>query len=360
MNNIFLIIGLLLVSIFGLLSIKKKEGNVYRYIQTGIFTLFLFLSLMSLILYSYPAKEEALMNGEMINTKEIIPGAQHDNFNFVTVKSGFVNNLFDRWFIQSMFWKEPTFYSAQNTTLEIRTSDEEKEVSKSFLDEGMDKVYLGVLNSLDEQLKYEKKLVVTSVFSSNKFKAADLIEKGDEILLVDGVAFTSREKLDQYLKESDGTEVKLVLERKEKVLEINLKRNRNYVGIHSLGFWPREKFKYDFPEQLLTIKNSKLDGGNSAGLLIGLQLYYEAKDKQIDKNLVVAGTGGLEEDGTVSPIGGVSYKVKACYDAGADIFFVPELNAAEALETQKKIGANSMKIISVKNLNEAIKYLDSL
>ena len=45
---------------------------------------------------------------------------------------------------------------------------------------------------------------------------------------------------------------------------------------------------------------------------------------------VVAGTGTIDADGAVGPIGGITLKMVAAGDIGAELFLVPADNCAEA------------------------------
>jgi PDZ domain-containing protein len=46
---------------------------------------------------------------------------------------------------------------------------------------------------------------------------------------------------------------------------------------------------------------------------------------------VIAGTGTIDVEGTVGPIGGIPLKMVAAEEIGAELFLVPEGNCAEAV-----------------------------
>ena len=71
-------------------------------------------------------------------------------------------------------------------------------------------------------------------------------------------------------------------------------------------------------------------GGPSAGLMIGLTVYDLLAEEDLLRGRRIAGTGTLDVDGTVGPVGGVAQKVKAAIDAGYEVMLVPEVSAAEA------------------------------
>lgn len=113
-------------------------------------------------------------------------------------------------------------------------------------------------------------------------------------------------------------------------------------------------------------------GGPSAGLMFTLQVYSQVANKDLKAGRTIAGTGTIAPDGTVGPIGGIEKKVYAASQEGATIFFAPNdpitkeikkydpsyvNNYHLALRAAKKLHTK-MKIVPVKNLNDAINYLE--
>ena len=106
-------------------------------------------------------------------------------------------------------------------------------------------------------------------------------------------------------------------------------------------------------------------GGPSAGLMFTLEIYNQLVKEDITKGHEIAGTGTINEKGEVGPIGGISQKVVAAHNAGAEIFFAPNENGKEksnykdAVKTAKDINTK-MKIIPVDTLDDALMYLDKM
>lgn len=112
-------------------------------------------------------------------------------------------------------------------------------------------------------------------------------------------------------------------------------------------------------------------GGPSAGLMFTLAIYTQVAEPDLRAGRVIAGTGTIEQDGSVGDIGGVDKKVVSAANAGAEIFFVPNnpvdkavkkanpkamTNYEEAVKSAKKHKLD-IKIVPVKNVQEAIDYL---
>jgi PDZ domain-containing secreted protein len=71
-------------------------------------------------------------------------------------------------------------------------------------------------------------------------------------------------------------------------------------------------------------------GGPSAGLMLALGILDLVGDEDLTGGAVVAGTGTIDADGRVGPIGGMALKIAAARGIGADLFLVPADNCAEA------------------------------
>src|SRR5690606_41431311 len=71
-------------------------------------------------------------------------------------------------------------------------------------------------------------------------------------------------------------------------------------------------------------------GGPSAGLMFSLALIDKLSPGGLGGGDFVAGTGTIETDGTVGPIGGIQYKMIAAREAGGETFPVTAANCHEA------------------------------
>jgi PDZ domain-containing protein len=92
-------------------------------------------------------------------------------------------------------------------------------------------------------------------------------------------------------------------------------------------------------------------GGPSAGLAFALDIVDElGKDVDDDKRIVV--TGALDLDGHVGAIGGIKQKTIAAHDADANLFLVPDDNAADARRY-----ADGLDVVPVSTFREALSVL---
>ncbi len=72
-------------------------------------------------------------------------------------------------------------------------------------------------------------------------------------------------------------------------------------------------------------------GGPSAGLMFTLGIIDKLKPEDLTGGKIIAGTGTIDDEGKVGPIGGIPQKLVGAKDAGAQLFLVPIGNCAEAL-----------------------------
>jgi PDZ domain-containing protein len=94
-------------------------------------------------------------------------------------------------------------------------------------------------------------------------------------------------------------------------------------------------------------------GGPSAGLMVGLTVYDLLAAEDLLAGRKVAGTGTLDVDGVVGPVGGVPEKTLAAIAAGYDVLLVPEAETAVA----ERVAAGRIRVVGVATLDEAIQRL---
>lgn len=94
-------------------------------------------------------------------------------------------------------------------------------------------------------------------------------------------------------------------------------------------------------------------GGPSAGLMWALGVMDLLEPGDLTGGRRLAGTGALDIEGRVYPIGGIRLKVRAAEEAGADVFLVPTANLGEAEEA-----AETIELVPVRTIGDAFRYLE--
>lgn len=96
-------------------------------------------------------------------------------------------------------------------------------------------------------------------------------------------------------------------------------------------------------------------GGPSAGLMFALAVYDRLTPDDLTDGRQIAGTGVINCDGSVAPIGGIEQKVAAAEAEGAEVFLAP----ADNFEAAKESG-DEIDVVSVESFDDAIEYLEDL
>jgi Lon-like protease len=107
----------------------------------------------------------------------------------------------------------------------------------------------------------------------------------------------------------------------------------------------------------IEIDTEALDiGGPSAGLIFALGIVDRVTEGDLTDGKVIAGTGEIDPEGNVGPIGGIQQKVTASVELGAEVFLAPAANCSDAVTVPHE----DMTIVRVETLEDAVSALESL
>ena len=185
------------------------------------------------------------------------------------------------------------------------------------------------------------------------------LQIGDELLSIDGNHYSTVLEYRDYLatkKDGDIITVKVIRDDVEQDVETKVFENNGYILMGVSLQYVRE-YETD-PE--LKIKFNGDESGPSGGLITTLEIYNQLTRKDITKGKTIAGTGTIEEDGSVGEIGGIEHKIKGAVSAHADIFLCP--GGDNYQDAKKYIADNKLKIqlIQVDSIEDALKKLEEL
>ena len=184
----------------------------------------------------------------------------------------------------------------------------------------------------------------------------DKLKKGDLIISINNTDIHSATEFISTLRTySIGETVSIGLLReiegiKEQIfIKTTLIEHVEYEGEPMVGFLATTvNERFDFPFEI-DIKTGNV-GGPSAGLMMALNVYNNLIPEDITNSKIIAGTGTIEIDGSVGPVGGIKQKIIAAKRAGAELILVPVANFEEAqpFETDKTA------IVAVDSFDEAL------
>jgi PDZ domain-containing protein len=120
------------------------------------------------------------------------------------------------------------------------------------------------------------------------------------------------------------------------------------IQIQTAGF----DYRPPFP---VSITPNKISGGPSAGLMFTLTVYNSLIPEDLTGGRKIAGTGTINLDGSVGPIGGVKQKVFAAEAVGATFFLCPVDNYKDAFSVARHI-----QVVEVSTVQQAVDFLRSL
>jgi len=184
----------------------------------------------------------------------------------------------------------------------------------------------------------------------------DKLKKGDLINSINNTdIYSATEFISSLRTYSIGETVSIGLLReiddvKEQIyIKTTLIEHVEYEGEPMVGFLATTvNERFDFPFEI-DIKTGNV-GGPSAGLMMALNVYNNLIPEDITNSKIIAGTGTIEIDGSVGPVGGIKQKIIAAKRAGAELILVPVANFEEAqpFETDKTA------IVAVNSFDEAL------
>jgi PDZ domain-containing protein len=189
-------------------------------------------------------------------------------------------------------------------------------------------------------------------------QAQGLLRSGDVIVALNGKTIhTTNDLIDQLQGQKSNAIVQLQVDRSGQKMDLKIplmppsspgSPPRIGISIASAG----SDVSLPFPVKIIP---QKIVGGPSAGLMFALTVYNAVTPGDLTGGRKIAGTGTINLDGSVGPIGGVEQKVVAAELAGASYFLSPPENYAAARSVARHI-----RVIEVASITQAIKFLRSL
>ena len=159
-------------------------------------------------------------------------------------------------------------------------------------------------------------------------KAKGVLEVGDRLDRVDGVEITSTQAVRDVLqKKKPGDTVSMTVTRKGKEQTLEVPTVAGQGGRTALGVLLG--LDHDFPAKV-TIDAGAI-GGPSAGLMFSLGIYDKLTPGPLAGGRQIAGTGTINDEGVVGPIGGIRQKLAGARSDGAEYFLAPADNCDEVV-----------------------------
>jgi PDZ domain-containing protein len=172
---------------------------------------------------------------------------------------------------------------------------------------------------------------------------------GDLIVRIDGHPVGSRQQASRLIDAVPaGDPIRFRIEADGESHDVGVARGRcPGVDERLIGIFLVEPFPFE-----ITIESGDV-GGPSAGLMWAVGLYDLLTPGDLTGGRTIAGTGSIDLEGKVGPIGAILDKVVAAREANADIMLVPRDNYDEA----RDVDTGDLRLISVSTFEEALEAL---
>jgi PDZ domain-containing protein len=249
------------------------------------------------------------------------------------------------WAISSWFSKKDAVVPRE---LIYPPDQTEKQVEQQNAQEWTDSQASAVTVALTK-LGYPIETVVSKVTAGGA--ATGLLQADDVITAVDGTKVTDPTKLTGLVQAKPvGTALTVDYTRAGKpgTVKITTKADgTDKTPRLGISITTKQPSPYD-----ISIDLDKI-GGPSAGLMFTLGILDKLEPEDLTGGKIIAGTGTIDDDGNVGPIGGIPQKLVGAKSAGAQIFLVPKDNCAEAL----KNAVPGLPMAEVANVDDALTAL---
>lgn len=209
-------------------------------------------------------------------------------------------------------------------------------------------------------LGFHPKLIpIVAVYQlTSQSKANGKLQPNDVILAADGRSIHSPQDLrDVVQKLSPGAPISLLVSRPDGNDAQTLHVSVPTITLHgktAIGVLLQPTAEAQVPYQV-TIDSGDIEGP-SAGMMFALSIINRLSPVDLTHGHKIAGTGTIDINGAIGPIGGAKQKVIGAKDAGAQYFLVPATeNYAEA-----KPYAKGITLVPVHTLSDALKFLRHL
>lgn len=331
----------------------KELLKRYRYVMFIVSIPYILFVLMLVI----PTKKSVTLPGDVVNINTVVSVENANeckgSFNSTFVTSNENLTLFQLSLCQNRYDAYLYDYDEDYDLLDDITLNRVNKMAS------LNNAIIASFKKASEEVEYTfKGIVVTSKEDFSSFEVGDII------------LGSSREEIINSLDKSKAQNTLVQIERyrsgKYVQMSINPKVENDSYGISLIN---KSYYDiYDIKTQKSIFTYSSSVGGPSGGLLQALSIYNSLTEFDYSRGLKISGTGTIDIYGNVGVIGGIKQKVYTAAKSKCDIFFTPD-GSEESYEHQNYLDASSvlkdanekyntnMKLVPVKNLDEALEYL---
>lgn len=221
-------------------------------------------------------------------------------------------------------------------------------------DDSIAKALVVGIEAANKSISYESNNTVYLIYN---YMTENTLEIGDIVVSINGNdPFTET----QTIACEESATIEIIRDDETKTFELT----KNYYNEDSCGFGLYIRSFTDILETEVAYKvHNDFTMGPSGGLMQSLYIFNLLTPHDITGGKKIAGTGTIDELGTVGPIGGIEQKIITSVMNGIDIFFVPYLSDNENDNYIKAKAVleglqSDMILVPVKTFDDAKNYLE--
>ncbi|MGC4803593.1 YlbL family protein [Micromonospora sp. DT233] len=182
--------------------------------------------------------------------------------------------------------------------------------------------------------------------------SASALRPGDVVTSVDGTPVTSAGRLTELIRAEPAGSVLTIGYTRAGAADTAQVTSREQDGRPRIGVEIDQQQPHPFT---LSIDLGDI-GGPSAGLMFALGIVDKLEPADLTGGKIIAGTGTIDDEGRVGPIGGIAQKLVGAKQSGAKVFLVPQDNCAEAVRNAQP----GLPLLKVSTLDDALTALETL
>lgn len=192
-------------------------------------------------------------------------------------------------------------------------------------------------------------------------------QKGATVLKVNSTDVSNVEEVRDLLAQGTcGDKYELTLEVNQQTTTYEIQSKIVSSGdslVCSFGIVLYDRFHITNSNPKVTIVEDPNTFGGSGGLMQTLAIYNKLTKDDITKGYTIVGTGTIDINGNVGPIGAAYQKFHSAHYKKAKVFFVLDSdkydNYSEALRAKKDLNS-SVEVVAVKTFSDAVAYLKGM
>ncbi|RWZ49699.1 PDZ domain-containing protein [Labedella phragmitis] len=233
------------------------------------------------------------------------------------------------------------------------TSEQRDEENATLMTDSQQTAVAAALRALDYDV--EEEVVVGDI--PEGAPAEGRLEIGDVILRANGEAVDTVTTLRRIIADngpSKPVSFDILRDGADETVDVTPAEQTLDDGSSSVAVGVVASSSYEFPFDVsIQLENV---GGPSAGMMFALGIIDKVTEGPLTDGRSIAGTGTIDDDGNVGPIGGIRQKLYGADNAGAEIFLAPAANCDEVVGHVP----GDLEVFAVATLDESLDVLAAI